>query len=174
MTPSPLRRRRDMCLRAYRASLVDQGFAWLGAEIGLFVDIRHPISERYFKPLRDELAMCCAPRRSPASSFGAPRRSRLPDMAGTYGGRSAHDRKALSDEAGSRGLLRLLHIGGLRSMARKGHCARPHSRNQPVGPEGPRCGPRPRQRPCDILGDGTIALPALETRECGLGRNRSN
>ena len=52
--PDPLRRRRDMCPHAYRAALVDQGFAWLGAEIGLFVDILHPISKRYFKPLRDE------------------------------------------------------------------------------------------------------------------------
>jgi hypothetical protein len=54
MTPRPIRRRRDMCPHAYRAALVDQGFAWLGAEIGLFVDIRHPVSGRYFKPLRDE------------------------------------------------------------------------------------------------------------------------
>jgi hypothetical protein len=54
MRLGPLRRRRDMCPHAYRAALVDQGFAWLGAEIGLFVDIRHPISGRYFKPLRDE------------------------------------------------------------------------------------------------------------------------
>jgi hypothetical protein len=43
-----------MCPHAYRAALVDQGFVWLGAEIGLFVDIRHPISGRHFKPLRDE------------------------------------------------------------------------------------------------------------------------
>lgn len=54
MTPAQLRRRRDMCPHAYRAALVDQGFAWLGAEIGLFVDIRHPVSGRYFKPLRDQ------------------------------------------------------------------------------------------------------------------------
>ena len=54
MTPRPLRRRRDMCPHAYRAALVDQGFAWLGAEIGLLVDIRHHVSGRYFKPLRDE------------------------------------------------------------------------------------------------------------------------
>jgi hypothetical protein len=47
------RRRRDMCPHTYRAALVDQGFAWLGAEIGLFVDIRHPASGRYFKPSRD-------------------------------------------------------------------------------------------------------------------------
>jgi hypothetical protein len=52
--PRPLRRRRDMCPHAYRAALVDQGFAWLGAEIGQFVDILHPISGRYFEPLRDE------------------------------------------------------------------------------------------------------------------------
>jgi hypothetical protein len=43
-----------MCPHAYRAALVDQGFAWLGAEIGLFVDIRYPVSGRYLKPLRDE------------------------------------------------------------------------------------------------------------------------
>ena len=54
MTPRPLRRRRDICPHAYRAALVDQGFALLGAEIGLLVDIRHHVAGRYFKPLRDE------------------------------------------------------------------------------------------------------------------------
>jgi hypothetical protein len=54
MKPRPFRRRRDMCPYIYRAALIEQGFAWLGAEIGLFVDIRHPIAGRYFEPLRDD------------------------------------------------------------------------------------------------------------------------
>jgi hypothetical protein len=48
-----LRRRRDMCPYAFRAGLVDAGFAWLGAEIGLFVDIRHHRDGHYFEPIRD-------------------------------------------------------------------------------------------------------------------------
>jgi hypothetical protein len=43
----------DVCPRHYRAELVDLGFAWLGADLGLFVDIRHPIPGRYFTAIRD-------------------------------------------------------------------------------------------------------------------------
>jgi hypothetical protein len=53
MSAPVFRRRKDMCPYLFRAALVDAGFAWLGAEIGRFVDIRHHRAGRYLEPIRD-------------------------------------------------------------------------------------------------------------------------